>query len=89
MELEGSLSAIMLAVVLMLVMLAAWDMDAVGIHAVFLLPMFFTYLGLNTRLDMVNSAQLFFIALAVLAASVVAKGGACWAAARLWFSWRL
>ncbi len=50
---------------------------------VFLLPMFFTFSGLNTRLDMVNSPQLFLIALAVLAASVFGKGVACWAAARL------
>ncbi len=111
-EAEGSLSANMLGVVLMLVMLAAWAMDAIGIHAVFggfllgvamprgltadelkrqlepiavvfLLPMFFTYSGLNTRLDMVNSAQLLIVALVVLVASILAKGGACWAAARL------
>ena len=48
-----------------------------------LLPMFFTYSGLNTRLDMVNSPQLFFIALVVLAVSIFGKGVACWAAARL------
>lgn len=50
---------------------------------VFLLPMFFTFSGLNTRLDMVNSPQLLLIALAVIAASCIGKGGACWAAARL------
>ena len=50
---------------------------------VFLLPMFFTFSGLKTRLDMVNSPQLLFIALVVLAASVLGKGVACWAAARL------
>ena len=50
---------------------------------VFLLPMFFTYSGLNTRLDMVNSPQLFFIALVVLGVSIFGKGVACWAAARL------
>jgi Kef-type K+ transport system membrane component KefB len=50
---------------------------------VFLLPMFFTFSGLNTRLDMVNSAQLLMIALTILAASVFGKGVACWAAARL------
>jgi Kef-type K+ transport system membrane component KefB len=48
-----------------------------------LLPMFFTFSGLNTRLDMVNSAQLLLIAFAVIAASCLGKGGACWAAARL------
>jgi Kef-type K+ transport system membrane component KefB len=49
---------------------------------VFLLPMFFTFSGLNTRLDMVNNVQLFGVALAVLAAACLGKGGACWAAAR-------
>ncbi|HZR18544.1 MAG TPA: cation:proton antiporter [Verrucomicrobiae bacterium] len=50
---------------------------------VFLLPMFFTFSGLNTRLDMVNSAQLLLIAAAVIAAACLGKGGACWAAARV------
>ena len=48
-----------------------------------LLPMFFTYSGLNTRLDMVASGQLLLIALGILAASILAKGGACYLAARL------
>ncbi len=50
---------------------------------VFLLPMFFTFSGLNTHLDMVNNMPLLLIALAVLAASCLGKFGACWAAARL------
>lgn len=50
---------------------------------ILLLPMFFTYSGLNTRLDMINSAQLLLIALGVLAASVLAKFGACYLAARV------
>jgi Kef-type K+ transport system membrane component KefB len=50
---------------------------------VLLLPMFFTYSGLNTRMDMVNSAPLLLIALGILAVSILAKFGACWAAARL------
>ena len=50
---------------------------------VLLLPMFFTYSGLNTRMDMVNSAQLLLIALVILVASIAAKGGACYLAARL------
>ncbi len=50
---------------------------------VLLLPMFFTYSGLNTRMDMVNSPSLLLIALGVLAVSILAKFGACWAAARL------
>ena len=50
---------------------------------VLLLPMFFTYSGLNTRMDMVNSPQLLLIAFGILFASIVAKGVACYAAARL------
>jgi len=50
---------------------------------ILLLPMFFTYSGLNTRLDMINSVDLFLIALGVLVASVLAKFGACYLAARL------
>ncbi|WBY09247.1 cation:proton antiporter [Sphingomonas sp. 7/4-4] len=50
---------------------------------VLLLPMFFTYSGLNTRMDMVNSISLLLIALGILAVSVLAKFGACYAAARL------
>jgi K+:H+ antiporter len=48
---------------------------------VFLLPVFFTYSGLNTRLSMVNSPQLLLIAAAILAASIFAKFVACWVAA--------
>jgi Kef-type K+ transport system membrane component KefB len=50
---------------------------------VLLLPMFFTYSGLNTQLSMVNNLELLWIAFVVLAASILAKFGACWAAARL------
>ncbi len=50
---------------------------------VLLLPLFFTYSGLNTRMDMVNSGPLLLIALGILVASVLAKGGACYLAARL------
>ena len=111
-EREGQMSLGMLAVVLMLFCLAAFFMDAVGIHAIFggfilgtamprgkfvdelktkvepiavvlLLPMFFTYSGLNTRMDMVNSPMLLLIAGGILLASIVAKGVACYLAARL------
>jgi Kef-type K+ transport system membrane component KefB len=50
---------------------------------ILLLPMFFTYSGLNTRMDMVNSIDLLLIALAILAASIAAKFGACYVAARI------
>lgn len=53
------------------------------ITVVLLLPMFFTYSGLNTRLDMIDSASLMLVAAGVLVASVLAKFGACYLAARL------
>ncbi|MFZ2997276.1 cation:proton antiporter [Sphingobium sp.] len=53
------------------------------IAVVLLLPMFFTYSGLNTRMDMVNSVVLLLTAGLILTASILAKFGACYAAARL------
>ena len=50
---------------------------------VFLLPMFFTFSGLNTRLDTVSSPNLVLVTVVLLAASILGKGAACWAAARL------
>jgi Kef-type K+ transport system membrane component KefB len=111
-ERAGELSPALLAAVLMLFVLGAWAMDAVGIHAVFggfllgaamprgffaqelrrqlepfavvfLLPMFFTFSGLKTRLDLVNSLPMVLIAAVVLLAALAGKFLACWAAARL------
>jgi Kef-type K+ transport system membrane component KefB len=48
-----------------------------------LLPLFFVYSGLNTRLDLVNDPSLWLVTLVVLAAAVLGKAGACYAAARL------
>jgi Kef-type K+ transport system membrane component KefB len=53
------------------------------VAVVLLLPLFFTYSGLNTRMDMVNSPMLLLIAVGILLASIIAKGVACYAAARL------
>jgi len=47
-----------------------------------LVPMFFTFSGLNTHLTLVNSWDLAAIAAVILAGSIAAKGLACWAAAR-------
>jgi len=49
---------------------------------VFLLPMFFTYSGLNTRLAVLLDPGIMFGAVAILIASFCGKGIACWAAAR-------
>jgi Kef-type K+ transport system membrane component KefB len=53
------------------------------VAVVFLLPIFFTFSGLNTRLDTVNNLQLLLIASVVLLAAIAGKGAACWLAARL------
>lgn len=50
---------------------------------VLLLPIFFTYSGLNTRLDLMSSVPYILIALGILLVSVIAKFGACYLAARL------
>ncbi|WP_296818563.1 cation:proton antiporter [Brevundimonas sp.] len=111
-ERRGEVDLGMLALVLMLYMLSAWAMDAVGVHAVFggfvlgiaiprglladelrrqlepfvvvlLLPMFFTFSGLNTQLTLVNTVSLAAVAVVIVLGSIAAKGLACWAAARL------
>jgi len=50
---------------------------------VFLLPMFFTFSGLNTRLNMVSTGSLLLVTVVIFLASTLGKGVACWAAARL------
>ena len=47
-----------------------------------ILPLFFTYSGLNTRIGLLNSGYLWFMAALVLLAAVLGKGVACWLAAR-------
>jgi Kef-type K+ transport system membrane component KefB len=47
-----------------------------------LLPLFFTYSGLNTKIGLLNSGFLRLMCGAVLIAAVVGKGVACWLAAR-------
>lgn len=48
----------------------------------FLLPMFFTFSGLNTRLQVLGQLDLLVVTLAILAAAILAKGGASYLAAR-------
>lgn len=48
-----------------------------------LLPLFFVYSGLNTRIGLVNTPWLWFLALVILLAATAGKGVACWLAARL------
>jgi Kef-type K+ transport system membrane component KefB len=100
-----------LPVALVLLALAAWLTDTIGIYAVFgafvlgaampkgrvseaierrsatlttdlLLPFFFVYSGLNTRLDLLASGGAALAAAAILLVSFAGKGGACALAAR-------
>jgi len=48
-----------------------------------LLPLFFTYSGLNTRIALLDNAFLWGIAGSVLIVAILGKGGACWLAGRL------
>jgi Kef-type K+ transport system membrane component KefB len=48
-----------------------------------LLPLFFTYSGLNTKIGLLNTGFLWLMCGAVLLAAVVGKGVACWLAARM------
>ncbi|MEI6733763.1 MAG: cation:proton antiporter [Comamonadaceae bacterium] len=48
----------------------------------FLLPVFFVYSGLNTKIGLVNTPHLWLIAALVLLAAIIGKGVACYLAAR-------
>jgi Kef-type K+ transport system membrane component KefB len=52
------------------------------VTVVLLLPFFFTYSGLHTNLQLVGSGQLLLVTFVLLAASIIAKGGASYLAAR-------
>ncbi len=47
-----------------------------------LLPLFFTYSGLNTRISLIDTPFLWLMCGAVLVAAIAGKGIACWLAAR-------
>jgi Kef-type K+ transport system membrane component KefB len=47
-----------------------------------LLPLFFTYSGLNTKIGLLNTPFLWLMCGAVLVAAILGKGVACWLAAR-------
>jgi Kef-type K+ transport system membrane component KefB len=49
----------------------------------FLLPLFFVYSGLNTRIGLVDTPRLWAVTLLILLAACLGKGVACWLAARL------
>ncbi len=49
----------------------------------FLLPLFFVYSGLNTKIGLVSTPALAGLAVVILLAACLGKGLACWAAARL------
>jgi Kef-type K+ transport system membrane component KefB len=64
----------------------AWQRDLIEriqpLTIALLLPLFFAYSGLNTRIDLLNSAYLWGICGLVLVAAIGGKGIACWLAAR-------
>jgi Kef-type K+ transport system membrane component KefB len=101
-----------LGTVMVLLMIAAWFTDVIGLYAVFgafflgaalprgptteslretiepltsklLVPLFFIYSGLNTRVDLLTSSALWGVAAIVFLAAILGKAGACYAAARL------
>lgn len=47
-----------------------------------LLPLFFTYSGLNTKIGLLNTGSLWLLCGVVFVAAVLGKGVACWLAAR-------
>ena len=47
-----------------------------------LLPMFFTFSGLNTRIGLLNTLEGWIMSLAVLTVAMLGKGVSCWLAAR-------
>ena len=47
-----------------------------------LLPLFFTYSGLNTRIGLLNTGALWMVCGAILVVAILGKGVACWIAAR-------
>jgi Kef-type K+ transport system membrane component KefB len=49
---------------------------------VLLLPLFFTYSGLNTKIGLINTPRLWLVSGAILVFAVLGKGVACWLAAR-------
>jgi len=48
-----------------------------------LVPMFFTYSGLNTRFALLTNPRVLLFAVAAIVVAVLSKGGACWLGARL------
>lgn len=111
-ERDGGVSMTTLLSLLLVLMLASWFTDVMGIYAVFgafltgvamprgrfardvrghlefltttfLLPIFFVYSGLNTRIGLVNTAGLWALTALIFALAVAGKGIACLLAARI------
>jgi Kef-type K+ transport system membrane component KefB len=101
-----------LASLLIVVLLAGWTTEAIGIHPAFgafligavvprnevvrqliakitplaanlLLPLFFVYTGLNTRVGLVNSQELILLTIGIILLACGSKAISCWLAARL------
>ncbi len=50
---------------------------------ILLLPFFFTFSGLNTELLLIDNRNIILVALVIVVASIIAKAGACYFAARV------
>ncbi len=48
-----------------------------------LVPMFFTYSGLNTRFALLTNSRVLLFSVAAIIVAILSKGGACWLGARL------
>jgi Kef-type K+ transport system membrane component KefB len=102
----------LLSTLLVMLMVAAFLTEQIGIHPAFgafllgaalprtapiatavgrlgplasalLVPLYFAYTGLHTRIGLIDSPQLVLLTVAVVAVACLSKGGACWLAARL------
>jgi Kef-type K+ transport system membrane component KefB len=64
----------------------AWSRDLIAriqpLTVALLLPLFFTYSGLNTKIGLLDNGFLWLMCGAVLVAAILGKGVACWLAAR-------
>lgn len=109
---SGVSPARILSTLLVMLMVAAFLTEEIGIHPAFgafllgaalprtapitaatarlgplagalLLPLYFTYAGLHTRISLIDSPQLVLLTIAVVLIACLSKGGACWLAARL------
>lgn len=108
---EGRITPPVATATFMILMIAAWFTDAIGIYAVFgafvtgacmprgkfseemqmrmehatgslLLPIFFVYSGLNTKIQLIGTGSTLVVAAVIIAFAIIGKWGGCMLAAR-------